>query len=89
MQALGLSQVAGQRADILENAIRDGKTELVLQHSWDSLKYQSALTQAISIVSGKGYTVDQLVCGQDYNLYRGSTSVYSGTTTVTIKYLTK
>ena len=75
--------------DILEQAVRDGETELVLQYSWDGHSYQLALIQAISTVGGKGYDVDGLVCGQDYTLSRGNSSGYTSTTEVKIRYLTE
>ena len=74
---------------ILEQAVRNGETELVLQYSWDGRSYQSQLMQAISTVGGKSYTVDGLVCGQDYTMSQGNSSSYSGTTEVKITYLTE
>ena len=74
---------------LLEQAVRNGETELVLQYSWDGRSYQAALVQAISIVGGKEYTVDGLACGQDYTLRQGNSSAYSGTLGVKIDYLSE
>ena len=43
---------------ILEQAVRDGETELTIQYSWDGRSYWAGLTQAIDTVGGKGYCVD-------------------------------
>lgn len=74
---------------ILEQAVRDGKTELTIQYSWDGRSCWAGLTQAIGIVGGKGYCVDELVCGADYTLTRTGSSANSGTAQVKINYLTK
>ena len=71
---------------VLEQTIREGRAELTIQHTWDSLNYQKVLMEAVNAVGGKGYAVDELVCGQDYTLLRRSTSS-SGITAVEIRYL--
>ena len=74
---------------ILEQAVRDGETELTIQYSWDGRSYWAGLTQAIDTVGGKGYCVDDLVCGEDYTLTRMGSSASSGTAQVKINYLTE
>ena len=71
---------------ILEQAVRDGETELTIQYSWDGRSYWVGLTQAIDTVGGKGYSVDGLVCGEDYTLTRMGSSANSGTAQVKIGY---
>ena len=71
---------------ILEQAVRDGETELTIQYSWDGRSYWAGLTQAIDTVGGKGYSVDGLVCGEDYTLTRMGSSANSGTAQVKISY---
>ena len=71
---------------ILEQAVRDGETELTIQYSWDGRSYWAGLTQAIDTVGGKGYSVDGLVCGEDYTLTRMGSSANSGTAQVKIGY---
>ena len=87
-----LPEMTGEEAmayytGLLEQAVRDGETEVTVQYSWNSLKYQAELIQAISTVGGKGYAVDGLVCGEGYTLIRGNSSAYSGTIEVRITYL--
>lgn len=74
---------------ILEQAVRDGETELTIQYSWDGRSCWAGLTQAIDTVGGKGYCVDDLVCGEDYTLTRMGSSANSGTAQVKINYLTE
>ena len=74
---------------ILEQAVRDGETELTIQYSWDGRSCWAGLTQAIDTVGGKGYCVDDLVCGEDYTLTRMGSSASSGTAQVKINYLTE
>ena len=74
---------------ILEQAVRDGETELTIQYSWDGRSYWVGLTQAIDTVGGKGYSVDGLVCGEDYTLTRMGSSANSGTAQVKIGYKTE
>lgn len=74
---------------ILEQAVRDGESELTIQYSWDGRSCWAGLTQAIDIVGGKGYCVDELVCGEDYTLTRMGSSGSSGTAQVKINYLTE
>ena len=74
---------------ILEQAVRDGETELTIQYSWDGRSYWAGLTQAIDTVGGKGYSVDGLVCGEDYTLTRMGSSANSGTAQVKIGYKTE
>lgn len=74
---------------ILEQAVRDGETELTIQYSWDGRSYWAGLTQAIDTVGGKGYSVDGLVCGEDYTLTRMGSSTNSGTAQVKIGYKTE
>lgn len=74
---------------MLEQAVRNGRTELVIQFSWDGRSYQTPLLQAIGIVGGKGYSMDGLVCGQDYTLTRGGSGSYSGTVEAMIGYRTE
>ena len=40
-------------------------------------------------MGGKGYCVDELVCGEDYTLTRMGSSGSSGTAQVKINYLTE
>ena len=72
---------------LLEQAVRNGETELVLQSTWDGRSYHSELDQAISTVGGKDYTVGDLVCKEDYTIYLRSSSGESGTVEVGIEYL--
>ena len=74
---------------ILEQAVRDGETELTIQYSWDGRSYWAGLTQAIDTVGGKGCSVDGLVCGEDYTLTRMGSSTNSGTAQVKIGYKTE
>ena len=74
---------------ILEQAVRDGETELTIQYSWDGHSCWAGLTRAIDSVGGKGYCVDDLVCGEDYTLTRMGSSANSGTAQVKINYLTE
>ena len=78
-----------QAREALEQAVRDGETELTIQYSWDGSSCWAGLTQAIDTVGGKGYCVDDLVCGEDYTLTRMGSSANSGTAQVKINYLTE
>ena len=74
---------------LLEQAVRNGETDLIVQSKWDGHKYSSALDQAISIVGEKGHTVDGLVCGEDYTIYLRRVSGEAGTVEMGIKYLSE